>query len=83
MRHQLAGCSRFCLPPSSDNLGDHSAVGSSLVFMQGLSCRRDDFQQSTDGLEKHLTRRANHRHIIIIAKIVQSPGGEIRRGLFV
>jgi len=32
--------------------------------------------------EKHLTRRANHRQIIIIAQIVQSPGGEIRRGLF-
>jgi hypothetical protein len=33
-------------------------------------------------LENHLTRRANHRLIITIAKIVQSPGGEIRRGLF-
>jgi hypothetical protein len=29
-----------------------------------------------------LTRRANHRQIIIIAKIKQGPGGEIRRGLF-
>jgi hypothetical protein len=29
-----------------------------------------------------LTRRANHRHIFIIAKVMQSPGGEIRSGLF-
>jgi hypothetical protein len=42
-----------------------------------------DFSQLIDGLKKNLTRRANHRHIYIIAKIMQSPGGEIRRGLFV
>jgi tripartite-type tricarboxylate transporter receptor subunit TctC len=29
-----------------------------------------------------LTRRANHRHKFIIAKIVKRPRGEIRRGLF-
>jgi len=33
--------------------------------------------------EKRLSRRANHRQAIIIAKIVMSPGGEIRRGFFV
>lgn len=42
-----------------------------------------DFLRLIDGLKKNLTRRANHRLNIIIAKIMQSPGGEIRRGLFV
>ncbi|MBR1152710.1 hypothetical protein [Bradyrhizobium sp. JYMT SZCCT0428] len=52
--------------------------------MSGEACRigAPDLLQLIDGLKKNLTRRANHRQIYIIAKIVQSPGGEIRRGLF-
>jgi len=40
------------------------------------------FPQFIDRPKKNLTRRANQGQINIIAKIVQSPGGEIRRGLF-
>ena len=58
----------------------HRSVGCSRVCLpSGANLEGSRLRQ----LEKHLTRRANHRHIIIIAKIVQSPGGEIRRGLFV
>jgi hypothetical protein len=54
--HHPAGCSRFCLPPSSDNLEDQSSTALSLIVRRSLS-------------EKHLTRRANHRQIVIIARI--------------
>ncbi len=58
----------------------HRSVGCSRVCLpSGVNLEGSRLSQ----LEKHLTRRANHRHINIIAKIVQVPGGEIRGGLFV
>jgi hypothetical protein len=84
MRRRPAGCLSFCSPPSSDNLEDQNSVGSSIMVRRGvIASALPDFSQLIDGLKKNLTRRANHRHIYIIAKIMQSPGGEIRRGLFV
>jgi hypothetical protein len=40
------------------------------------------FPQFIDRPKKNLTRRANQGQSNIVAKVMQSPGGEIRRGLF-
>jgi hypothetical protein len=48
-------------------------------FVEAVSLH---FPQFVDGLQKGLTRRANHGHNDIIAKVLESPCGEIRGGLF-